>query len=753
MVKKLRINQMIWEMLLVYLDLMHSFRYHQIKKCDGRKILFKCYDSQNDQENQFKKEIRKPMTKQQLRTFLFLCITTLFVNAQNGNVDYSGNHKPNNGPNIIFIYVDDLGYGDLGNFWQNQITGRPKLFTPNLDAFANEGAMMTHHYTSAPVCAPARSSVLEGLHQGHATVRDNHFDSPIKKGLTMAEMLQKSGYRTLHVGKAGLAGTRGDHEPDPQTLEAHPLKRGFDQFYGYLYHIQGHQHYPQNGTTQQRAYFTDGYTNVLENTDLTYTTDVFTAKSKQWIMDHESQRSEQPFFLYLAYDAPHAMLQVPTQKYPSGGGLNGGLQWTGDSSGKPLVNTATGDRDSYIHPDYANRDWKEAEKRHATMIRRIDNAVADIVQLLKDLNIDKETLIVFTSDNGPHDEPGSGGEFVQDPEFFQSYGNLNGIKRDLWEGGIRMPTIARYPGVIPEKSEVTFPSGQWDWMATFAELAEVAIPAYTDGVSLVPSLTQNNAQQVDKGYIYGEYAVGGKTPSYNDFEASKRGRKRGQMQFIRMGDYKGVRYDIKEHSSSRFEIYNVVTDERESMDLAASMPELQQKMLDQVLQGRKKSNSAVRPYDLELIPSVKLSKVKRGLHKRVFSGAHDWVPNFDLMEPVKTSRSKGIDVRTNGLISKFGLSYTGYIKIPEDGAYTFYLESASKSHVMLHEIHLLDNDFNYSADAVSEEVYLKAGYHPIRVFYQQNDSISPAVSLKLQGPSMPKKLVTKKMFYIEKKSL
>ncbi len=681
---------------------------------------------------------------------IFLLLITSSISAQNGNKDYSDQPTPNGGPNIIFIYVDDLGYGDLGNFWQNQIKGDRKMVTPNLDVLANEGAMMTHHYTAAPVCAPARSSVLEGLHQGHATVRDNQFDEPIKNGLTMAEMLHQSGYRTLHVGKAGVSGPRGADEPDPKSLEAHPLKRGFDQFYGYLYHIQGHQHYPQNGTTQQKAYFTDGYTNVLEGTDLTYTTDVFTAKSKQWIMDHESKRSAQPFFLYLAYDAPHAMLQVPTQAYPGGGGVSGGLQWTGDSKETPLVNTASGERDSYLHPDYANKNWSEAEKRHAGMIRRVDNAVGDLVQLLKDLNIDEETLIVFTSDNGPHDETGSGGKFAQNPDFFQSYANLNGIKRDLWEGGIRMPTISRYPGVIPESSVVTFPSGQWDWMATFADLANVAIPAYTDGVSLMPALTQPDAAQDPDHFLYGEYSVGGKTPSYPDFEPSKRGRTRGQMQFIRMGDYKGVRYDIKEHNNSPFEIYNVVTDERERDNLASSMPELQKQMMDKVLQVRKRSSDAIRPYDFELIPSVKLTAVKKGLNKKVYSGKQNWVPNFDLLEPQKTSVSKGIDMKTDGLTSEFGLSFSGYIKIPQDGAYTISLESASKSHIMLHDIHLLDNDFNFSTKELSEKVYLKEGYHPIRIFYQQNDTVPPAISLKLEGPKMPKKIIDNAMFYIEK---
>ncbi|WP_240488301.1 sulfatase-like hydrolase/transferase [Arenibacter certesii] len=302
-------------------------------------------------------------------------------------------------------------------------------------------------------------------------------------------------------------------------------------------------------------------------------------------MEHVSTRPDQPFILYLAYDAPHAALQIPTQEYPKGGGINGGLQWTGQSSTTPSINTASGTRDSYIHPGYVNKDWSEGDKRHASMIRRLYNAAGDIIQLLKYLDIDEETLIIFTSDNGPHHKVGSGGQFAQNPELFQSYANLNGIKRDIWEGGIRIPTICRYRVIIPESSIVTYPSGQWDWLATFADVAKAAIPVYTDGVSLMPFLTQQSDNKInDKRYLYGEYFNNSETPSYADFEISKRGRKRGQMQFIRIGDYKGVRYNIESHNSTPYEIYNVVTDERERVNLASSMPELHQERVEKNIQ-------------------------------------------------------------------------------------------------------------------------------------------------------------------------
>ncbi|TRX66278.1 sulfatase-like hydrolase/transferase [Carboxylicivirga sp. M1479] len=649
----------------------------------------------------------------------------------------------NNEPNIIYIYLDDLGYGDLGNFWQNQQTGAKKMLSPQMDLLANEGAMLTHHYTAAPVCAPARSSLLEGLHQGHASIRDNQFDMPLSNGLNVAQVLSKAGYKTMHIGKSGLAGKRNlsiDPYPDPASLEAHPMKRGFDQFFGFLYHNQGHLHYPEPTNTKKYCYFTDGYNMLMDNTELCYTTDAFAAKSKQWISEHRSNNPEQPFFLYLAYDVPHSALQVPTQAYPAGGGLNGGLQWTNANSPTPYVNTASGTKDSFIHPDYASKNWTVNEKKHATMIRRVDNAVADLLQLLKDLNIDEQTMIVFSSDNGPHS---SGGQKAQS---FQSYGNFNGIKRDMWEGGIRVPTICYYPGVIPAGIEVDFPSGQWDWLATFCELANTTVPAYTDGVSLMPSLKQENDKQVDKGYTYHEYTAAGATPKYSDFELSKRGRKRGQMQVIRMGDYKGVRYNVQNHSTP-FEIYNVVEDEREENDLASSMPVLQQQMLDKVLQVRK-AEVVNRPYDKELIPAVELENVKRGLLKSTYSGKYAWVPNFEYLSPIESVICESLeDINSDEQDSEVGYYCNAYVNVPRDGTYTFYLNSASNCHIMLHDIHLLDNDFHFSENEISSVVNLKAGYHPVRIFYQQNELKTPLIELFMSGPEMTKNPIS---FFFEK---
>lgn len=437
---------------------------------------------------------------------------------------------------------------------------------------------------------------------------------------------------------------------------------------------------------------------------------------------------------------------MPTQAYPNGGGLTGGVQWTSVTSPTPWVNTASGSRNAFIHPDYATKDWTNSEKKYATMVRRVDNAVADLIQLLKDLNIDDETLIVFTSDNGAHKEGG------HDPQSFESYANLNGIKRDMWEGGIKMPTLCRFPGTVPGNITVSFPSGHWDWYATFADLANVPIPAYTDGVSLMPSLQEDNDNQEDKGYLYHEYFNSGSTPNYSDFVASIRGRRRNEMQVIRLGDFKGVRYNISDHSDS-FEIYNVVTDPRESINLAENMPMLEQKMHDKVLQVRKKEASAMRPYDDELIPDVSVSGLTNGLYKSIFQGAVDWVPNFDYLSPISTSFVSNIDEDSEEETTNFGISYKGYINIPTDGQYTFYLTSSSKIHVMLHDIHLLDNDYNYTSSEISEQLFLKAGMHPIKIEYQHNNAQTINIDLQLEGPGLTKAAIPDNMLFGENNTL
>lgn len=371
------------------------------------------------------------------------------------------------------ILADDLGYGDLGVNWQNARGNGRKFATPQLDRMAADGLRFTRHYCAAPVCAPARASLLLGVHQGHANVRDSQFDKELENNHTLGTVMQQAGYATAVIGKWGIAGSG--------SLPGHPLNRGFDFYFGHINHGEAHRHYPAEGGVS----LLDGFTNVGPNLQKCYSTDLWTARAKHWITQQRTGDPSRPFFLYLAYTTPHAQLQVPTQAYPPGGGLNGGVQWLGidNDAATPTINTATGTINSWIHPDYANAvdsggtAWPDHAKRYATKVRRLDDAVGDLIQLLKDLGVDGNTLIVLSSDNGPHNASGSGGTISYDPRFFASWGPLDGMKRDIWEGGVRMPTLARWPGGIPQGIVADSPSQAHDWLPTFCELAGLPAPA------------------------------------------------------------------------------------------------------------------------------------------------------------------------------------------------------------------------------------------------------------------------------------
>ncbi len=268
-------------------------------------------------------------------------------------------------PNVIFILMDDFGYGDFGVFWQAARAAKadrhePWHFTPAMDRFAAEGMRLPQHYVSAPVCAPSRASLLLGVHQGHANVRDNQFDKALENNHTIASVLQTAGYRTVAIGKYGL---QGDAKGKPPQWPAHPNRRGFQEFYGYMRHVDGHEHYPKEGITRGPKEVWHNRSEVSQELDKCYTTDLFTARAKQYLLSHQKQQADKPFFMYLAYDTPHAALTLPTGPYPQGSGATAGLQWIGKKG--RMINTAEGQPDSYYHPDYLNATWM------MTMTRRL----------------------------------------------------------------------------------------------------------------------------------------------------------------------------------------------------------------------------------------------------------------------------------------------------------------------------------------------------------------------------------------------
>ncbi|WP_276168176.1 sulfatase-like hydrolase/transferase [Zobellia alginiliquefaciens] len=664
-------------------------------------------------------------------------------------------------PNIIYILTDDLGFGDVGAFFQNQRKEKndrsePWALTPQLDKMASEGAMLTHHYTAAPVCAPSRSSLLLGVSQGHANVRDGQFDKALADNHTLGNVMQRAGYKTAAIGKWGLQGSsrwskNGDSWP------AHPNNRGFDYYYGYMRHRDGHEHYPVEGVYRGRKEVYENKKEVSEGLDKCYTGDLWSAVAKKWIVEQVKDKAEQePFFMYLAFDTPHAVLELATQAYPEGGGLNGGLQWLGKPGN--MINTASGEVDSYIHPDYANVTydhdknpstpevaWPDVYKRYASSTRRIDNEVGDLLQLLKDLNIDKNTLVVFNSDNGPSIE-----SYLPDEEyeanFFNSFGPFDGIKRDVLEGGERTPLIARWPSKIPEGQVITSPSIAYDWLPTFTEAAGYPAPVNTDGVSLLPSLTGKGEQK--ESLIYVEYNQGRKTPEYEEFSTNNRGRERKQMQMMREGDIVGIRYNIK-GADDDFELYNILDDTHQSKNLAShpDMAVLQLQMKERVLQIRMPDTTAARPYDHAMVPSISIPDVVKGLKWTSFESHSPWLPKVDDLKPLSSGKSSTPtlkEMEEKGTIFLF----EGFIKVPTDGRYTFHLTATSNAFIRIHEASVIDADYGFDTGSTKEgSMNLKAGFHPIRVYCKKSNTGKNNIKLEWSGPSVAKEKIPESAFY------
>ena len=682
-------------------------------------------------------------------------------------------------PNVIFVLVDDMGWGDLGVFFQNQRAGEgtgrrsgPRQRTPHLDRMARQGAMLPVHYAPAPVCAPSRASLLLGQSQGHANVRNNQFDKALENNHTLASVLRNAGYATAAFGKWGLQG-RSDVSDYGNRWPANPLDRGFDYFLGYMRHVDGHEHYPKEApysdgpkeVWKSRNGATPRMTNITPALDKTYTADLWTAGAKRWITRHEQgPDAEQPFFVYLAYDTPHAVMELPTQDYPAGGGTGGGMQWTGEDG--RMINTASGEIDSWVHPDYrgATYDhdgdastpevpWPDVYKRYATANRRIDNAMGDLMQLLEDLGINENTLVIFTSDNGPSREDYLPDEEYQrnKPTFFDSYGPFDGIKRDTWEGGVREPTVAYWPGRIPAGTVVDVPSIFYDWLPTLTDAAGVPAPANTDGVSLLPALTGQGAPKRSAADypVYVEYAQGGTTPEYEAFAPEHQGRERNQMQVIRMDGYVGVRYDIQDHSDD-FEIYDVSEDPQQTNDLAESSERpayfdaLQEKMKAKVLRGRRPNASAPRPYDDERVPALSGAAVNEdaladGLAWSAYDGAFPWVPKVDEMDPSASGHAErpALDVRPEQ--GSDALYFDGYLRAPEDGRYTFSVRANAGAVLRLHEATVIDADHGYVGGRErTGTIKLEAGLHPFRLYYHSGRRGTPMLNVQWSGPSVPR---------------
>ena len=447
-------------------------------------------------------------------------------------------------PNIVFILADDLGYGEVGCF------GQEKIKTPHIDALAKEGVRLTEHYSGSPVCASSRCVLLTGLHTGNAEIRNNREvggwgpdepegQLPLSANTnTIGSSLQKNGYATGAFGKWGLGG--------PESV-GHPNKQGFDTFYGYLCQRVAHNYYPThlwNNETKEMLEGNEPWFTAHEKLDVepetydrfsakTYAPDRILEEAVTFIDDH----AKEPFFLYFASTIPHLALQIPDEEldvYPE--------SW----DTKPYL----GDKGYLPHP--------RPRAAYAAMITRFDAEVGAIVKALKDNNVADNTIIVVTSDNGPSWVGGV------DMDFFGSKGGLHGRKAQLWEGGIRVPTVVWWPEHIQPNSVNQTPSAFWDWYPTLLAVANQE-EKETDGVNLLPNLTDQS--EIQERGLYWEF---------------------GKSQAFRLDDWKLLQF--KTENGIETHLYNLKEDKGETKNVASEFPELVARLKELSVASRTKSS-------------------------------------------------------------------------------------------------------------------------------------------------------------------
>ncbi|MCC9605362.1 arylsulfatase [Blastopirellula sp. JC732] len=436
-------------------------------------------------------------------------------------------------PNIVLIMADDLGYAELGCYGQQWIK------TPNIDRLAAEGIRFTDFYSGNAVCAPSRCCLMTGKHPGHAYIRNNREMKDVSpetqaldleyggqrplatEEVTIAEMLKQRGYATAAIGKWGLGqfGSTGD-----------PNAQGFDLFYGFNCQRHAHNHYPKFLMRNREKEVQPGNDRTL--TGDTYSQDQFTKVALEFI----DENKDKPFFLYLPFAIPHLSIQAPDES-------------TAEYAG-------TIPEEDYVHKGYLQHPTPRAG--YAAMITHMDKDIGKILAKIEALGLDDNTLVMFTSDNGATYERLGG----SDSDFFESVANLRGFKGSLYEGGVRVPLVARWPGKIKPGQVSHLPGALWDMMPTIAEVAKTKTPEKIDGYSLAPTMLGTGEQKVHD-YLYWEF------PAY------------GGQQSIRMGKWKGIRQNMmvkKNPDPLKIELYDLEADPGETTDLAAKHPDLVEKL-------------------------------------------------------------------------------------------------------------------------------------------------------------------------------
>ncbi len=429
-------------------------------------------------------------------------------------------------PNIVFILADDLGYGDLSCY------GQKNFSTPNIDRLASEGMLFTQHYTGCTVSAPSRSSLMTGMHTGHTPIRGNLGWNPEgnwplpAESFTIAEMLKTQGYVTGAFGKWGLGYIESEGDPNAQ---------GIDEFYGYNCQSLAHNYYPDHlWHNHEKVLLSENDSNRTA----AYSADLIHSAALSFL----EKNRDKPFFLFYPSTIPHAELFAKEEYMEMfRGKFLPEKSYQGVDSGPEFRLGAYGSQ-------------PEAHAAFAAMVKELDDYVGDLLDKLTELGLEKNTIVIFASDNGPHLEGGA------DPDYFDSNGIYKGYKRDLYEGGIRTPLIVKWPGKVQKNAKNGHISAFWDIMPTLAEITGAEIPVDIDGISFLPSLM--GKEQKEHEYLYWEFhEQGGRTA-------------------VRMGNWKAVKQNVDKIPQGETELYDLSTDPGETNNLALSNPELVLKLND-----------------------------------------------------------------------------------------------------------------------------------------------------------------------------
>lgn len=459
------------------------------------------------------------------KLIILLSVLFWFVSCQNQPQQSQDSLRPN----IVYILADDLGYGDLSCY------GQEHFETPHIDELAASGMLFTQHYAGTTVCAPSRASLMTGKHTGHTYIRGNkewqpEGQYPLEAGaFTLAEALQESGYTTGAFGKWGLGypGSEGD-----------PVNQGFDRFYGYNCQRMAHNYYPGHLWDNLEKVVLEGNSGDQFET---YAPHLIHEQALQFIEDHK----DQPFFLFYPNVIPHAELLIPDEYMePFRGKYLPEIEYEGAEPGDA----------GFREGPYGTQP--EGHAAFAAMVTLLDKQVGEVIAKLKEAGVYENTIVIFTSDNGPHLEGGA------DPDYFNSNGPLKGYKRDLFEGGIRVPMIAAWPGKIKSGSQTSHISAFWDVFPTLTEITGTAIPENTDGISFLPTLLGKEDQQKNHDYLYWEF------------------HEKGGRQAVRKGKWKLVMYDVFDPQITTVGLYDLANDIGEENNLADQYPELVQELKD-----------------------------------------------------------------------------------------------------------------------------------------------------------------------------